>query len=246
VSLILLPARGKGNHVNLFPYFDKHFKLRQAQFQIYFDNDLRLSLARKVVAAKIQAQALWLSHHQLEADFSNALIEVEKAKNNATLMGIEGNVSKKYFAQWGKLWNKPWSFKGRNRRPPLDPVNALLSLSYTIAGNNIGQLACTYGLDPSLGFLHLPQRNRPSLMLDLLEPVRPWIDQWLWLKAQEQLFSPKQFTLSQLDGCRLNRTGRGTFFPAWYDDATNWLHTPMRDSLALLLGVLRKYSYPIS
>ena len=158
-------------------------------------------------------------------------------------MGIEGNVSKQYFSQWGSLWDNSWKFKGRNRRPPQDPVNALLSLSYTMAGNDIGQLACQYGLEPNLGFLHIPQRNRPSLMLDLLEAVRPWIDEWLWLKAQEKVFLPKHFSFSKIDGCRLTNTGRSLFFPIWYDDANNWLRSPIRDSLALLLNDLRKYNY---
>ena len=93
--------------------------------------------------------------------------------------------------------DKPWHFKERNRRPPRDPVNALLSLSYTIIGNSIGQLATIRGLDVSLGFLHIPLKGRPSLALDLVEPVRPWVDQWLWQNIQKtELLTPKHFTLS--------------------------------------------------
>ncbi|RKZ53776.1 MAG: CRISPR-associated endonuclease Cas1, partial [Candidatus Parabeggiatoa sp. nov. 3] len=65
-------------------------------------------------------------------------------------------------ASWRTLWDNAWGFKERNRRPPRDPVNALLSLGYTLAGNSVGHLASRYGLDLALGFLHIPSRNRPS------------------------------------------------------------------------------------
>ncbi|MDM8561103.1 CRISPR-associated endonuclease Cas1 [Candidatus Parabeggiatoa sp. HSG14] len=74
-----------------------------------------------------------------------------------------------------------------------------------------------------MGFLHVPLRNRPSLALDLLEPVRPWIDEWLWQQVQKGLLTPKQFTFSKEDGCRLDALGRKAFFSAWYDEAESWL-----------------------
>ncbi|RKZ53988.1 MAG: CRISPR-associated endonuclease Cas1, partial [Candidatus Parabeggiatoa sp. nov. 3] len=100
--------------------------------------------------------------YNLKHDFSSAQNKINHAFDNATLMGIEGSVSKNYLAQWRTLWDNAWGFKERNRRPPLDPVNALLSLGYTLAGNSVGHLASRYGLDLALGFLHIPSRNRPS------------------------------------------------------------------------------------
>ncbi|RKZ89041.1 MAG: hypothetical protein DRR19_11895 [Candidatus Parabeggiatoa sp. nov. 1] len=64
-------------------------------------------------------------------------------------------------------------------------------------------------------------------------------------QVQAGLLTPAQFTQSQTDGCRLNSTARRVFFPAWYDDAQVWLDTPMRDSLALLLKIVRQYGYSI-
>lgn len=241
VNIVLLPRRSKGNTVHLFPHVNSQFKLRLAQHRAYFDEKVRLSVAQKMVEAKIQAQAFWLSHHKYSCDFSKALAEVQRAPNNASLMGIEGSTSQKYLAGWRTLWNETWGFKERNRRPPLDPVNALLSLSYTMAGNSVGQLLSTYGLDVGLGFLHVPQSNRPSLALDVLEPVRPWVDQWLWQQIQEGLLTPKQFGNTKELGCRLDKAGREAFFPAWYDKAEPWLQTPMRNSLALLLKILRQH-----
>lgn len=242
VSLILLPAgRRKGGSVNLFPFVESNSRLRRAQYQAYFDESFRLELARKVVKAKISAQSFWLREHGLDGDFESSLVDLERAGDYASFLGIEGGVAKEYFAEWRSLWNKSWGFKERNRRPPLDPVNALLSLGYTMAGNMVGQLVGSYGLDLSLGFLHVPVSNRPSLALDVLEPVRPWVDEWIWQKMEEGLLSPKHFYLEKGRGCRLNKEGRGRFFPAWYNDAEVWLRAPIRDAVALMLGNLRHF-----
>jgi len=245
VSMIFLPGQSKGNFVNMFPYGESHFKLRFAQYQSYFDEDIRLSLARKMVVAKIRAQSECLNRHHLKHDFSKSEAQVNKVFDNAALMGIEGSVSKSYLEKWRTLWDDTWGFKERNRRPPLDPVNALLSLGYTLAGNSVGHLASLYGLDLALGFLHIPSRNRPSLALDVLEPVRPKVDQWLWQKVQDGLFTPKHFYQTKDNGCRLDKKGRSIFFPAWYDDAEAYLQKPMRDSLALMLGTLRQQRYNV-
>ncbi len=243
VSVILFPGRGKGDNINLFPNNNGHSKLRQAQYRAYFDNDFCLDLARQIVSAKISAQSLWLNHHNLNCDFSSALSLAKTANSNASLMGIEGSVAREYFSKWRSLWNEDWGFNERNRRPPRDPVNALLSLGYTIAGNQVGQLLSSYGLDLSLGFLHIPHNNRPSLSLDLLESVRPWVDEWLWKFVQSDgLLIPSQFTQTEENGCRLNHTGRSAFYAAWYDNAEVWLLKPIRDNIAMLLRNLRKYS----
>jgi CRISPR/Cas system-associated endonuclease Cas1 len=94
-------------------------------------------------------KGLWLNEHHLSCDLSSSENNVQKAPDNATLMGVEGSASRQYLAQWRTLWDEAWGFTERNRRPPLDPVNALLSLSYTLAGNQIGQWATNYGLDLS-------------------------------------------------------------------------------------------------
>jgi CRISPR-associated protein Cas1 len=246
VSIILIPGRRKGNSVNLFPYTDGNSQLRIAQYRAYFDDSIRLSIARKVVEAKIRAQSLCLRRQHLDGDFEQAEEHIQKANDHATLMGIEGGVAKEYFAQWRTLWDKGWHFNERNRRPPRDPVNALLSLSYTMAGNSVGQMLGIYGLDLNLGFLHAPQSNRPSLVLDVLEPLRAWIDQWILQKVQEGLLTPKHFYQDKEAGCRLNKEGRNVFFPAWYNDAEEWLRAPMRDSVALMLGNLRRYRERLS
>jgi CRISPR/Cas system-associated endonuclease Cas1 len=99
-SIILLPQRSKGNTVNLFPYVKTNFQLRQAQYRAYFDKNINLSLARQMAEMKILSQSKWLNYHNLTHDFSDALTQLERAKDNATIMGIEGGVAREYFSKW--------------------------------------------------------------------------------------------------------------------------------------------------
>ena len=93
------------------------------------------------------------------------------------LRGFEGQGAALYFGQFGKLIRNPaFAFATRSRRPPLDPVNALLSFGYAVLGSIAETELYRCGLDPMLGFLHQPAYGRPSLMLDLLEEFRPLID----------------------------------------------------------------------
>ena len=118
---------------------------------------------------------------------------------------------------------------------------ALLSLSYTLALKYIGRLASLRGLEPALGFLHEPFRGRPSLALDLLEPVRPWVDQWVWqLLIMHKALSPAQFACSPAEGCRLDKEGRAIYFARWHQAEEEWLRSPARQALALLLKTLRR------
>ena len=103
---------------------------------------------------------------------------------------------------------------GRNRRPPRDPVNALLSLTYVISGGEIRRAILQRGLDPALGFLHASQSGRESLALDILEPLRPEVDLFV-LTLLDSSLNLKHFTTNDQDGCLLNKKGRSAFFKAW-------------------------------
>jgi CRISPR-associated protein Cas1 len=96
-----------------------------------------------------------------------------------TLRGIEGDAAAQYFAVFGELINKgareEFTFAGRNRRPPRDPVNALLSFVYSILGQDISAALNGVGLDPQVGYLHTDRPGRDSLAQDLLEEFRPWL-----------------------------------------------------------------------
>lgn len=199
-----------------------------------------LYLHRALVGAKLEQQVLWLEAHGLDAGTVRRFLpEAAAAPGIPELMGVEGAAAARYFSLWGGLWQSPWEFRGRNRRPPRDPVNALLSLSYMLALNRVGQMAALRGLDPALGFLHAPLNGRPALALDLLEPVRPWVDQWVWRLLEAGALRPEDFTLNPGEGCRLGKEGRAVFFREWHTGEDQWLPRPARHALALVLARLR-------
>ncbi len=241
VGMVLLPRRGKQMALNLYPGSTGSIHLRHSQHYTFADRARRLALAQRLVDAKIEEQQRWLEVHECQGHllerFRNAVWNTE---DTAALMGVEGAASARYFKLWGRLWQTPWQFSGRNRRPPRDPINALLSLGYTLALQYVGRLATLRSLDPAIGFLHTPKAARPTLALDLLEPVRPWVDQWVWqiLNSQQSL-RPEHFTETAAEGCRLNKEGRALFFEAWHRTERRWLRGPARHSLAILINELR-------
>jgi len=99
------------------------------------------------------------------------------------LLGLEGAATREYFQALGPLLGGEWAFKGRHRRPPPDPVNALLSFGYTLLLHDAIAALETAGLDPYSGFLHQARVGRPSLALDLIEELRPVIVDSVVLRA---------------------------------------------------------------
>lgn len=242
VGLVLAPGRGRGEAVHVFPAFRGPVNLRLAQHQGYADSLHRFTLAQKLVAAKIGHQALWLEAHGVHHTLQRFMDEAHQVQDLAVLIGVEGAAAARYFAQWSTLWKAPWTFTGRNRRPPRDPVNALLSLGYALALSYGGRIAALRGFDMEIGFLHAPQSGRPALALDLLEPVRPWVDQWVWQLLNSGKLTPDNFTSSPGEGCRLDKEGRAVFFSEWYGSEDGWLRKPARNALALVLKVLRRFA----
>lgn len=163
-----------------------HVALRMTQYQRAANPADVLRLARCIVAGKIENM-----HHSLQrwargkpdADISRALDRLRAglpAASNApdvpSLLGIEGSTSGQYMYALGQLLTNPdFSFCRRVRRPPTDPVNALLSFGYVILTRRMESIVQSVGLDPYLGFLHGVAYNRPSLALDLIEEFRPVI-----------------------------------------------------------------------
>lgn len=241
IAVMLAPARGRGDATHLFPPARESVGLRHEQYACHADPPRRLALASALVSAKIEQQALWLEAHGFGVGAMRQLAgEATSARDLDALMGLEGAAAARYFGLWARAWQDPWHFPGRNRRPPRDPVNALLSLGYTLALNPVGQQAALRGLDVSLGFLHAPHSGRPSLALDLLEPVRPWVDQWVWRFLSNGTLQPGDFTYSAEEGCRLGKKGRAEFYRRWHATEGLWLPRPTRHAMAIVLTHLRK------
>lgn len=239
VGLVLLPARGREPPCLLTPGTGPILRWRLAQIRCFGDPACRLDLARRLVAAKLAAQAGALAAVGRMPLSPSLLAEVHKAENHASLMGFEGAAAAFYFREWAHSWRPPWSFSGRTRRPPRDPINALLSLGYTLAAQTVSHWTLRYGLDLQLGFLHTPVANRDACVLDLLEPVRPAVDAWTRQQLLSGLLTPDHFDTNPASGCRLDKAGRSLFFAAWYRELHQWLDPTVRRALSVVLWALR-------
>ncbi len=149
-----------------------------------------MSLASGIVATKIRNQRTLLQRNHVErpAVVLDRLKRLAKHAYDAgsldSLLGIEGSAARLYFEQFGGMLKVEergdpaaarFGFTHRNRRPRRDPVNALLSLGYTLLVKDLTVVATSIGLDPFMGFYHQPRFGRPALALDLMEPFRPLI-----------------------------------------------------------------------
>jgi CRISPR-associated protein Cas1 len=223
VSLIILPGRARDAARHLLPQPGGALERRLAQYAAYLTPQMRMEIARTVVAEKIQAQSECLRGRGVPCDFQCYVPSIESASEIQTLMGVEGAASARYFRLFAELLDPAWEFRGRNRRPPRDPVNALLSLAYTLGCHAVGRRAASDGLETALGFLHAPAPGRHSLALDLVEPLRPWMDEWVLTLCADGVFKPDDFRQDPERGCRLSQEASRLFFHRWYSRAEHWI-----------------------
>jgi CRISPR-associated protein Cas1 len=187
VALSLFSQHGQFRG-SLAPPRGHHIELRLAQFESYRDASRALALARAIVAAKISNGLSVLAHYREKnpvspefearrATIESACVSCSTAESIAALDGFEGTAAREYFACVMEFNRSPMPWPGRQKHPAPDPLNALLSLGYTLLMHELTGLLEGAGLDPYLGFLHQPDRGRPSLALDLMEPFRhPLVD----------------------------------------------------------------------
>lgn len=194
------------------PGYSRNGALRLAQFELYQDTERRLELVKIIVSAKIQNQSTVL-YRQKIAD-SPLKTYKKLVSQKATLdevRGVEGIAAKDYFAEWSAMLKEPWSFPGRNRRPPTDPVNALLSFAYGLLRVQVTAAVHLVGLDPYIGYLHEVSRGQPAMVLDLMEEFRPLVADSLVLSVlNKREIQPDDFTES-LGAYRLSDDGRKRF-----------------------------------
>lgn len=161
----------------------KNVELRIQQFAIAGDALQSLRLARQIISGKIRNSRTLLrrhvedKHHQALRRLNDLRKQAENAASAATLLGIEGMAAKEYFQGFFTLLPNRIKFdvSTRNRRPPKDPVNAVLSFVYSLLVKELTVTLQAVGFDPMLGVYHRPRYGRPSLALDMAEEFRPII-----------------------------------------------------------------------
>lgn len=152
----------------------KNAPVRVAQFRAYLDPERKLVLARGFVLGKLKNAAVFLRRNGASGwGEQRAFVqEVERAEDQGSLRGLEGMAAERYFRALAELLPEGFRFAERNRRPPRDPANSLLSLAYTLLVKECESALHMAGLDPYVGYLHEIRYGRASLALDLAEEFR--------------------------------------------------------------------------
>jgi CRISPR-associated protein Cas1 len=214
VSLAFVTRDGSRLLSRLQSIADPRMPARVAQTRVLVDDRSRSRLACGIVAEKIRSQAAAARHYQRQGRaVDGAVLErladleerVTDCQNIETLVGLEGAASALWFEVFGSLIRPPWKFETRSRRPPQDPVNALLSLGYTLLHDRVATAVQAVGLEPALGTLHAFRPGRMSLACDLMEPLRiPVVDRWVLAACNQRRFDPASFE-ERNGGCLVGR-----------------------------------------
>lgn len=222
----------------------RNAQARPAQFRAMFDDARRLRIARRLVEAKIRNQRTLLRRNWRiperraieppspeEEERHQALLRLKKLYQRIphitrmdALLGTEGEAAAIYFRHFARLLHPPedsegavftFHFTQRNRRPPRDPVNALLSLAYALLARTMAAVLQVVGLDPWHGFYHASRAGRPALALDLMEPWRPVLaDSTVITVINNGEVKPSDF-VSNGPACNLKPAGRKRFIAAF-------------------------------
>jgi CRISPR-associated endonuclease Cas1/CRISPR-associated protein Cas4 len=214
----------------------RNVEVRTAQYRMSFDEASCLRFAKELVAAKIANQRTILRRNwRGEPDARQSVLDhlaaarrsVDSVSTISALLGIEGDAAATYFRAFAGLIKapdgkrdqsgelSPFRFDARNRRPPTDPVNAMLSLAYAMLTRHLTIALASVGLDPYRGFYHAPRYGRPALALDIMEPFRSIIADSVVLSAiNTGEVGPNDF-VAAVTGTGLTQSGRRRFVEAF-------------------------------
>jgi CRISP-associated protein Cas1 len=232
--------------------------LRRAQYRWADDASRREPIVKSVVAGKLLNQRAVVmralrDHGETTADDARSALaaagdrlgailrRLEKPLCSDELRGAEGEAGQVYFSVFDFLvrGDKPlFAFKGRNRRPPLDAINALLSFAYALLASDVRAALETVGLDPAVGYLHTDRPGRPSLALDLMEEFRPFFADRLVLSLVNlRQLGGKDFRTLDNGATLLTDEGRKAVLVAYQERKRDEIHHPYLDE-RVTLGLL--------
>ncbi len=222
--------------------------LRRAQYRLADDPIASVSIAREIVAAKIlNARTVLLRVGRDYSERAAALQgsaralagyvqQARQASSAAQLLGIEGAAAECYFSAFPLfLLSNEWAFSARNRRPPLDPVNSLLSFVYTLLTADCKSALEAVGLDHAVGVYHRERPGRPALALDLVEEFRaPLADRTVLTLLNRKQLSPRDFVQEEGGFVRLSDDARKLVITTWQErKKTEVLHPFLQERMTI-------------
>lgn len=218
--------------------------LRKAQYKLSDDEMFKLHVSKLFVAGKIQNYynilRRFIRDNGNDSDVESAakvLVnrkkDVFKSSTIDELRGHEGDAANEYFKVFPHLiinQKDDFPFDGRNRRPPKDAVNAMLSFAYTLIANDVAAALETVGLDPYVGFMHSIRPGRTSLALDLMEELRAYLGDRLVLSLiNRKQLSGKDFLSQGDNGIVMTDSAKKTFIGAWQSRKKDVITHPYLD-----------------
>jgi CRISP-associated protein Cas1 len=208
----------------------KNVVLRRSQFRLAEEEYFQLRIARRLVEGKVRNQRTMLQRNHVEPPreaidgLRDMARRAESTESVAALLGIEGNAARLYFGAFAGMIKTddgdartefPFDFRTRNRRPPRDAVNAMLSLGYSLLAKDLTIACYAVGFDPYVGFYHQLRFGRPALALDLMEPFRPLIvDSAVLTAINGGMVTPRDFVRAG-GAVALTASGRKGFLRAY-------------------------------
>ena len=207
--------------------------LRKEQYRISDDPDRSLVYAKNFVFGKLHNQK-WvlergLRDHALRVNdellkkeclhITESMKQSLECDKVALLRAIEGNAAHSYFSAFNELILKNkdvFAFSSRKRRPPTDPINAMLSFAYTLLASECRHALESVGLDSYVGFMHTDRSGRASLALDLMEELRPhYADRFVLSLVNREEIVPSSFETQESGAVLMSDAARKVFFTAW-------------------------------
>lgn len=249
-TLLLMPRTSQGKAF-ILGEMHNDISIRLQQYACMQSVDFCLGFSQHLVRAKLLGQQRVLRHAcirhtQHQHTFEKAIQTIKDQRQKAqqaidlqSLMGFEGAAAHAYFQAYSQLFAPSLKMSGRNRRPPKDPVNVCLSLSYTLIHFEAVHWLHASGLDVMGGLFHQPQFGRESLACDVIEPLRPKVDVFVLRLFAEKILRPEHFSSTD-QACMLQKAGRQHFYHA-YEQWVKAMRRLMRLESRRLVAYLRSY-----
>ncbi|WP_430598027.1 type I-C CRISPR-associated endonuclease Cas1c [Enterococcus sp. AZ177] len=218
--------------------------LRKKQYRLSDSETESLAIARHFIIGKLYNQRWMLERmtrenpmridverfKQISGELKKYIEAIRQVGDLESLRGIEGQAANRYFLLFDQMilqQKSDFGFYGRNRRPPLDNVNAMLSLAYTLLAQECAAALETVGLDPYVGFMHQDRPGRASLALDLMEELRGiYADRFVLTLINKKMVTEKHFVKKESGAVILTDDGRRIFFQKWQEKKQEQIQHP--------------------